>query len=158
MDTPDLLAAVAIAIGLVGIVVPLLPGTLLIAAAVLFWAISVGSGLGWGLAGAALAVLALGTVVKYAVPGRNLKARGVPNRTLLAGGLFGVVGFFVVPVIGLPLGFVLGVYLSEVHRLGSDAAWPATKTALKAVGLSILIEVTAGLVAASLWLAGAVAT
>lgn len=158
MDTPDLLAGIAIAIGLVGIVVPLLPGTLLIAGAVLFWAFSVGEGLGWAVAGAALAVLALGAVVKYAVPGRNLKANGVPNRTLMAGGLLGIVGFFVVPVVGLVLGFVLGVYLSEVQRLGTNAAWPATKVALKAVGLSILIEIAAGLFAGSLWLAGAIAT
>ena len=158
MDTPDLLAGVAIAVGLVGIVVPLLPGTLLIAAAVLFWAVYVGDGLGWALAGAAVAVLALGAVVTYAVPGRNLKAQGVPNRTLLAGGLFGVVGFFVVPVVGLILGFVLGVYLAEVQRLGRAAAWPATKVALKAVGMSILIEIAAGLVAASLWLTGALTT
>jgi uncharacterized protein len=64
----------------------------------------------------------------------------------------------VVPVVGLVLGFVLGIYLSELQRLGGKAAWPATKVALKAVGLSLLIEAAAGLAAASLWLAGAVAT
>ena len=158
MDSPDVLAGIAIAVGLVGIVVPLLPGTLLIFAAVLVWAVSVGEGLAWALAVAALVVLATGAVVKYAVPGRNLRARGVPNRTLFAGGLLGVIGFFVVPLVGVILGFVLGVYLSEVHRLGTGAAWPATKVALGAVGLSIAIEVAAGLVAASLWLAGAIAT
>lgn len=158
MDSPDVLAGIAIALGLIGIVLPLLPGTLLIAVAMLLWAFTVGDSLGWTMAGAALLVLATGTVVKYAVPGRNLKAKGVPNRTLVAGGLLGIVGFFVVPVLGLLLGFVLGVYLSEVHRLGSQAAWPATVVSLQAVGLSILIEVAAGLVATSLWLAGALAT
>ena len=158
MDSPDLLAGVVIAVGLVGIVVPVLPGTLLIGLAVLAWAVSVSDALGWTLAAAALGVLVLGTVVKYAVPGRQLRTRGVPSSTLLAGGLLGLVGFFVVPVVGLVLGFVLGVYLSEARRLGSESAWPATKAALKAVGLSILIEVAAGLVASSLWLAGAVAT
>lgn len=158
MATEDLLAGIAIAVGLVGIVVPLLPGSLLIAAAVVGWAIAVGGGSAWGWALAALAVLAVGAVVKYAVPGRNLKARGVPNRTLIAGGALGIVGFFVIPVVGLVLGFVLGIYLSEAHRLGTHAAWPATKFALRAVGLSILIEIAAALVAASLWLAGAITT
>ena len=158
MQTADLLAALAILVGLVGIVVPLLPGTLLIGGAALVWAWYVGGGTAWALALAAVAVLLVGTVVKYAVPGRNLKAGGIPNRTLLAGAGLGIVGFFVVPVVGLVLGFVLGVYLSELQRLGTQAAGPATKVALKAVGLSLLIELAAGSCAAALWLVGAVTT
>ncbi|WP_148574360.1 DUF456 domain-containing protein [Nocardioides caldifontis] len=158
MQTADVLAALTIAVGLVGIVVPLLPGTLLIGAAALGWAWYVGGGTAWGFALAAVAVLVVGTVVKYAVPGRNLKASGIPNRTLLAGGVLGVVGFFVVPVVGLVLGFVVGIYLSELQRLGSHAAWPATLTALKAVGLSLLIELAAGMCAAVLWLVAAFTT
>ena len=43
--------------------------------------------------------------------------------------MLGIVGFFVVPVVGLLLGFVLGVYLAELARLGGrgvavDAARP----------------------------------
>jgi uncharacterized protein len=156
VTTPDLLAGLAIVVGLVGIVVPVLPGTLLVAAAVLGWAIAVGDPLGWGLAGGALAVLAVGAVVKYAVPGRGLKAAGVPNRTLLLGALLGVVGFFVIPGVGLVVGFVGGIYLSEAQRLGREAAWPATKVALRAVGLSILIEIVAALLATALWLTAVV--
>ena len=81
--------------------------------------------------------------MKYVVPGRRLKDNDIPSSTLLLGGLLGIVGFFVIPVIGLLIGFVLGVYLAELRRVGSDAAWPATKHALKAVGLSILIELVA---------------
>ena len=61
-------------------------------------------------------------------------------------------------VLALAAGFVLGVYLSEGERLGFDAAWPATRVTLKAVGASILIELAAGLLAAMVWVAGAVAT
>ena len=77
---------------------------------------------------------------------------------MLAGGALGVVGFFVVPVIGAVLGFVLGVYLSELQRVGAGPAWPATKAALKAVGLSVLIELAAAVLAASVWAVGAVVT
>jgi uncharacterized protein YqgC (DUF456 family) len=107
----DLLAGLVIAVGLVGIVLPILPGSLLIAAAVVVWAVSIGGTTAWAAAVAAVAVLAIGTLVKYLLPGRHLKNQGIPTRTLLLGGLLGVVGFFVVPVVGLPLGFVLGVYL-----------------------------------------------
>jgi uncharacterized protein len=158
VETEDVLAGIAIAVGIVGIVVPLLPGSLLVGAAIVAWAAYVGGTTAWLFAAAAVAVLLTGTVVKYAVPGRNLKLQGIPNRTLVAGALVGFVGFFVVPVVGLLLGFVLGIYLSEAQRLGSQAAWPATKVALKAVGLSLLIETVAAVVAAGLWLAAAAST
>ena len=152
----DALAGVAILVGLVGIVVPVLPGSVLILGAVLAWAVWTGTSLGWVVFAVAATLLVLGGIVKYAVPGRGLKAVGVPNRTLVAGGLLGIVGFFVIPVVGLFVGFVLGVYASEVQRLGSDRAWPSTKAALKAAGLSVLIELAAALLAAATWLVGAV--
>ena len=65
-----------------------------------------------------------------------------------------MVGFFVVPVVGLFLGFILGVYLAERHRVGAPSAWPSTKEALRAVGVSILIELAAGVLATGVWLAG----
>jgi uncharacterized protein len=155
VDGADLLAALAIAVGIVGILVPVLPGTLLVAGAVVGWAWYVGGTVAWTATSVALGVLAVGAVVKYTVPGRRLKAHGTPNRTLVLGGLLGVVGFFVVPVVGLFLGFVLGIYLAETHRLGRRAAGPATRAALKAVGLSLLIELLAAMVAAVAWAVGA---
>ena len=152
--TTNLIVALLIAVGLVGIVVPVLPGTLLILFAILVWAIAVGSPTGWVVMGVVSALLAAGAVVKYAVPGRRLKGAGVPSSTLVAGAVLGFVGFFVVPVVGLFLGFVLGVYLAEHRRLDASAAWPSTKHALKAVGLSITIELAAGLAATVIWVAG----
>lgn len=158
MELGDVVAAAAIAVGLIGIVLPLLPGTLLIAASVVVWALVVGETTGWLVAGTAVAVLAVGTLAKYLLPGRHLKGLGIPTRTLVSGGVLAIVGFFVVPVVGLVLGFVLGVYLSEARRIGTDAAWPATKATVRAVGISILIELAAGATAAFIWFVGAVTT
>ena len=155
MAWTDALVALAIAVGLVGILVPVLPGTVLILAAVLVWAIALSSPTGWAVLAVVSVFLAAGTVVKYAVPGRRLQATGVPTRTLVVGGLAGVVGFFVVPVVGLVVGFVAGVYASELQRVGTQRAWGTTKHALRAAGLSVLIELAAGLLAAVTWLAGA---
>jgi uncharacterized protein YqgC (DUF456 family) len=150
----NVLVGLAIATGLVGIVVPGLPGALLVAGAILVWSLEVGSTAGWLVFGVAAAFLALGTVVKYAVPGRRMKRDGIPTSTLVLGALLGVVGFFVIPVLGLVIGFVLGVYLSELRRLGPERAWPATRAALTAVGLSLLIELIACLAAAATWAVG----
>lgn len=157
MAMTDVLVALAVLVGLVGIVVPVLPGSVLILGAVLLWAVLAASPAGWVVFAVATTFLVLGTVVKYAVPGRGLKAAGVPNRTLVAGGLLGIVGFFVIPVVGLVVGFVLGIYLTELQRVGRGLAWPSSRAAIKAVGLSLLIELAAGLLAAGTWLVGAVA-
>lgn len=154
----EILVALAIAIGLVGVLVPVLPGSLLVGAAVLVWAGEQGGTTAWLVAAGSISLLVAGAVVKYLVPGRRLQRAGVPTRTLLAGAVLGVVGFFVVPVVGLPLGFVLGVYLSEWHRLGHASARPATVHALKAVGLGILIELGFGVLAAATWALGVVLT
>src|SRR5919107_1086057 len=155
MALTDVLVGLAILVGLVGIVVPVLPGSVLILGAILIWALEMATGTGWAVFAVAATVLVVGGVVKYALPGRRLQAVGVPNRSLVAGGLLGIVGFFVVPVVGLVLGFVLGVYLAERVRLGSwTLARPSTGHALRAAGWGILIELGTGLLMAATWLAG----
>ncbi|MGZ4478716.1 MAG: DUF456 domain-containing protein [Nocardioidaceae bacterium] len=156
MTLTDVLVAVAILVGLVGIVVPVLPGSVLVLAAVLAWAVAQGTPAGWLVFAVAAAFLAAGAVGKYTLPGRRLRAGGVPRRTVVVGGLFGIVGFFVVPLVGLFLGFVLGVYLTELQRVGSGAACPSTRAALRAAGLSVLLELAAALLAAGTWLTGAI--
>ncbi|WP_406067212.1 DUF456 domain-containing protein [Micromonospora sp. NBC_01638] len=154
------LAGLAILAGLAGVIVPGLPALPLCWGGVLVWAIFGGAGPGgWAVFAAATLVAAAGTVIKYAWPGRNLKRTGVPTSTLLAGGVLGIVGFFVVPVVGLVLGFVAGVWAAERLRLGSNQlAWPSTVQAVKAAGLSMLVEFAAGVVIAALWLAGLLLT
>jgi len=154
----DLVVGLAILVGLAGIIVPVLPGTVLILAALLLWAVQVGTGAGWVVFAVGTTFLAVGTMVKYVVPGRRMQAAGVPNSTILIGALVGLVGFFVIPVVGLLVGFVLGVYLAEHRRVGAERAWPSTKAAIKAVGLGILIELVAALLATATWLVGVIAT
>lgn len=158
MSGVEVLVAVAIAVGLVGIVLPVLPGSLLVLGAILVWSWDVGTAEAWIVFAIATAFIALGQVVKYVVPGRRLKTNGVPTSTLVLAGALGIVGFFVVPVVGLIVGFVLGIYLAELRRVGTQQAWPATWFALKAVGLSILIELVATLFAAGAWAAGVIVT
>lgn len=158
MSVTEVLVAVAIAAGIAGIIVPVLPGTLLVLGAVLVWALEVGTTTGWAVFAVCTTLLAAGSVIKFLVPGRRLKASGVPTRTLLVGALLAFVGFFVVPVVGMLLGFVLGVYLAERGRLGSKLAWPSTVSALKAVGVSILIELVAAFLATVSWVVGVVVT
>jgi uncharacterized protein YqgC (DUF456 family) len=155
-STVTVVAVVALVVGLIGIIVPVLPGLVLCWAGVLLWALLGDAGWGrWVVLAFATLFAAGGMVIKYVLPGRNLKRAGVPNLSLFAGGLLGLVGFFVVPVVGLVLGFILGVWLAEQIRLkDAGAAWRSTKHALKATGLSMLIELAAGLLVAGTFVIG----
>jgi uncharacterized protein YqgC (DUF456 family) len=146
-----------VVVGLFGVVVPILPGTVLVALGIGIWAVEDGSAGAWVTLVVALGCLVVGAVVKYAVPGRRLKA-AVPTRTLVVGGLGAVVGFFVIPVVGVLVGFPVGVYLAERVRVGAQGAWPSTVVALKAVGVSIVIELAAAVVATAVWVTGVALT
>jgi uncharacterized protein len=147
----ELMVAFAILVGLVGIVVPVLPGLLLVVGAVVVWAVMDGGSTAWGIALLSIAIAGVGSYVKYSVPKRRLNAQGIPTRTLVMAVVIGSIGFFVIPVLGGPLGFVGWIYMSERTRVGPDAAWPATKASLSAVATSIGIELAAGMVIAALW-------
>jgi len=155
----EVLVGLAIMVGLVGVVVPVLPGAVLVWAAILVWALVTQTTLGWVVLAVATVSVAAVQVVKYVIPDRRLRAGGVPRRSIVLGGLLGLVGFFVVPVVGLVLGFLAGVYLSERQRLRvHDQALQATILAAKAAGVSILVELAGTLLAAVAWLSVATTT
>ena len=158
MSGLEVVVALVIVVGIAGVVVPVLPGSVLVVGAILLWAARTGTATGWVVFSVATALVMVGAVVKYVVPGRRLQDAGIPTSTMLLGGLLGVIGFFVIPVVGLVLGFVVGVYLAELRRVGSRDAWPATRHALAAAGLSLLIELTASMLAAATWVVGVVLT
>ena len=153
------IVGLVIVIGIAGTNVPMLPGAFLVAGAVVVWALLTGGWAAWGVALGAVAIIAAGQVLKYLIPGKQLKASGVPNWVLAVGGIVGIIGFFVVPVIGLILGFLLGVFLAEAYRLRTFGdAWPTTLQAMKSAGWSVLIEFASAVLAAALWVGGLVAT
>jgi uncharacterized protein YqgC (DUF456 family) len=153
------LVALAIAVGLVGIVLPFLPGTLLIYAAIAVWAFMVRGTVAWVVLGVVTAVLGASLLVKYLWPARRMRAADVSGRTLAAGAVTGVIGFFVIPVVGLIVGFVAGVYLAELaHRRDNRRAWASTVHAVKGVALSVGVELAGGLIATAAWVIGLVLT
>lgn len=146
------ICGLAIAVGVAGVVIPILPGSILIIVALLGWALTVTSGPGW----AALAVggvLALaGLLAGTILTGRKLRQRRIPGRSVTIGLVLGVVGMFVIPVVGLIVGFVVGLLLSEAARLRDfGAALSSSGAALKALGVGILVELLLACAAGSAW-------
>ena len=155
----EVVIGLLMAIGLVGVLLPVLPGSLLIAAMGVVWAVAEATATAWIVAAVMIAILTAGTYLKYRVPGRELAAQAVPALTWTFVGVGGVVGFFVVPVIGALAGIVAGAYLGERIRFGShSSAWASTKRVLVSIGKGIIFEFAAATVAIALWVVAVFAT
>lgn len=155
----NILVALAIAVGIVGIVVPLLPGTLLVFGAIAVWAVIENNVAGWVTLGVVVVLLGASTLIKYLWPMRRMRAADVRTLSLVAGAVLGIIGFFVIPVLGLVIGFVLGVYLTELaNRHDQRLAWTSTKHAVKGVALSMGVELAGALLATVAWVAGVYVT
>jgi uncharacterized protein YqgC (DUF456 family) len=153
------LVALVIAVGIVGIIVPLLPGILLVYAAIVVWAVIEHAVAAWVTLGVVTVLIGATTLIKYMWPMKRMRSADVGTMTLLAGAVLGIIGFFVIPIVGLVIGFVLGVYLAELaNRHDQRVAWTSTKHALKGVALSVGVELTGALLATAAWAFGVYVT
>ena len=149
------LVALAIAVGLVGIVVPVLPGVLLVIAAIGVWAFVEATAASWVTFGIAAVLVGVAEIIKYTWPVKRLRQAQVRTSVLVTGALAGVVGFFVIPVIGLLIGFVAGVFAAELAiRHDLARAWTCTVLALKGVAISVGVELAGALLATFAWVLG----
>jgi uncharacterized protein YqgC (DUF456 family) len=148
------LIAVAMAIGVLGTLLPFLPGLPIVWAAALVYGLASGfEPIGWVVFGLITAVGIAGLVLGTVLPHRRAAAKGAPPSTILAGLIVGVIGFFVIPIVGLPVGAGVGVLLAERRRLGSwDQAWAATKNMMVGFGIGALVQFGAGITMIVLWI------
>ena len=155
----ELLVGAAILVGLFGAVTQIIPGSIIVLVAVGVWAAVTGGAAAWTVFVVGLVAVVAAAIVKYVLAGRHLKRAEVPSSTLLVGGVLGIIGFFVIPVVGLPIGFVGGVYLAELSRRHDQRlAWSSTKAALAATGITIVVELAGALVATGAWIVGLLVT
>ncbi|MER6473924.1 DUF456 domain-containing protein [Streptomyces collinus] len=152
-----LLVGVLIALGLCGVLVPGVPGSWLVWAAVLWWALKDPQPVAWAVLVGATAVLLLSLVVRWALPPRRLRASGATPRMAVYAGVGAVLGFLLIPVVGALPGFMAGIYLHERLRLGGHGeAMAALRTTMGAGGSGVLAELFACLLIAGAWLGAVV--
>lgn len=151
-----LLVGAVMLLGLCCALVPGLHGPMLCWAAVLWWTTGEHTALSWRILALATGILLLDQALRWLLPNRRPREGGVSQQTLFIAGGAAVAGFFVIPLVGAAIGFVVGIYAVERHRLGSHGgAWASTRTAMRNVGLGVLIDLFACLLVAGAWLGAA---
>ena len=156
VELPGLiLVGLGIAIGLVGTIIQLYPGLPIILLMIGVWAGFTGMATAWWIFAATAVVVIAAYALSIILPARYMRDEGAPWSALGVGLILAFIGFFVLPVIGMPIGFVIGVFVSEWVRLrDANRAWRQTVTAFKGVLLSVLIELIAGTISTGLWILG----
>jgi uncharacterized protein YqgC (DUF456 family) len=151
-----ILCGLAILVGVAGTIIPILPGSILIGLSLLAWAIWGGAGTaGWVVFGIGLVFVLAGMAASAVLTGRKLRQHSIPNRSVVIGVVAGVVGMFIIPVVGLFVGFAAGLLLSEFLRTRNfGTATASSWAALKATGLGMLVEFGLACLAASTWVIG----
>ena len=150
-----LLIALLMVAGLLGTIIPLIPGLPIVWGAALLYGLSAGfDGPGWP-AIVIITLLAIGGMIAGVVlPHRRLASGGAPRTTVMAAVAGGIAGFFLIPIVGLLIGAVAAAYLAERERTGNGRdAWTSTKNLIKGFGLGILVELAAGMAMVAVWIA-----
>ena len=157
MSELEVALALVMLVGLIGVLVPVLPGLLLILGAAVAWAAADPAAGRWAVVGVLGVIGIAASVAATVLPARRAAATGAPRSALMAGAAGMVVGFVAIPVVGALVGFPAGVYVAETLRLRDGRAARATTLAtLRGVGVGILIQLVAGVAMIGIWLVGAV--
>ncbi len=136
-----------IVIGLIGIIVPLIPGTLLIWITVLLYVLSTGF---TPIAPLSFAVITIISLVAgtsdYWLSLLGASKSGASKRSLLLGTVGGVAGTFIFPLLGTIAGYAAGILAGEYLRQRSVVlALRASLGGVAGWGLAMVIELGGGL-------------
>jgi uncharacterized protein YqgC (DUF456 family) len=144
-------AVVFILIGIAGIIVPILPGMLLVWVTVLgyAWVTEFQIITPWILVLLTLIAMATGTSSIW-LPYLGAKKLGAAKRSVVLGFIGGVIGTFIMPLIGTIIGYAVGIILGELHKhrdlrvaikrsIGGVAGWGISTVVELAGALTILI-------------------
>ena len=136
-----------IILGIIGIIIPLIPGILLIWLAVVtyVWAYGMES-IGW----ASFIIITLIAVVTGTsdlwMSLLGAKTGGASGRSLLFGVIGAIVGSFIVPLIGTLVGYAVGILLGEYQKRGNwNEAVRASVGGLAGWGVATVIQLGGGL-------------
>ena len=151
-------AGLLLAVAAIGAVYPGLPGSGLAIVTLLAWAWIMGSSAAWTAAVIGALLAGIGWSASAVLTERKLRQHQIPKRSIAVATASAVVGMFLIPVVGVFVGFGCGLLVSEyVRRRDFRASLTANAAALKAAGVGVLVEFFMLCLAGSVWTIGVIA-
>jgi hypothetical protein len=152
-----IVAGLLLAGAAIGTIYPVLPGSLLAIVTLIGWAWVLGSAAAWTAALIGTLFAAVGWTASAVLTGRKLRQQQIPKRSIVVAVVSAVVGMFLIPVVGLFVGFAAGLLVSEYARRGDfRSALESSLETLKATGVGVLVEFGMVCLACSVWTIGVV--
>lgn len=148
-----ILAAIVMIVGLAGVVVPVLPGLMLLWGTALAYGFAVGfETIGLVVMGILSVILAVSIIKGIVLPRREAVASGASTMAQLGGLVGAIAGFFLIPVVGVFVGGLVGILAVEYLNKGNwDDAWRSTKGLAKGLGINVLVDLVLGLTMIGVW-------
>lgn len=148
------LTAGVIVIGIVGTIVPLLPGLALVWVAAFAWGLLTSFGTGGVAAMVAITILfGAGIYLSLRIPQKSAAAQGLSIRGTIFGVALAIGVGIVIPVVGIPLGFVLGVWIVRIADTGdASAAFRSALATTAALLRASASQFGIGVVMGAVWL------
>lgn len=135
------IAAALMLVAIFGTIFPIVPGSPVAVFTMLAWAWVLGSSASWTTGIIAAATALVGMSASLVLTGRTMRRQSIPRTPVLIATASAVIGLFIIPFIGLFIGFAVGLLGAEYYRRrDATAAFRAALQAMKAMGLGMLIE------------------
>ncbi len=148
------LTAGVILLGVIGTIVPLLPGLALVWVATLAWGLLTEFGAGGTIAMALITLLfATGAYLSLRIPQKSAAAQGLSIRGTIVGVVVAIAVGIVIPVVGIPVGFVIGVWIVRIAETGdAGAAFSSALATTAALLRASAAQFGIGVAMGSVWL------
>ena len=140
-------------VGLLGLIIPIFPGLVII------WIGSLAYGLitgfefpAWLMFSILTVIMIVGSLLDNFVMGKQAHKQGASWLSIVLAILFGIVGTFIIPIIGGFLGAILALFVAEwIHRKNWRDAINATTSLAIGCGWAVVLRFVLGVVMIALW-------
>jgi uncharacterized protein len=145
---------VAMLFGLFALMIPIIPGIIIIWLAALVYGIVAGFGVAGIIIFILLTLMMLGSIIlDEVIIGASARAQGASWVAVLVATVAGVVGTFLLPPFGGLLGALIGIFLVEIIRVKDlRTALRSTKGVALGCGGAVLAKMALGAAMIGLWL------
>jgi len=140
--------------GLFGLIIPIMPGLVIIWVAALGYGIAAGFGtLGWIMFAIISLLMAAGSVIDNVLMGTQARQSGASWVSIAAALVFGIAGNFVLPVIGGLIAALLALFVAEwIRRKNWRESLKSVRGMAWGCGWAFVIRFIMGTVMIGLWM------